>query len=853
MNISLFLGKTLLVADRCYHPLLFKLKNEHPELDIKIITRSELVDKLSFKYVKDPLPFLIVDLHEEYSKAKKYMELIHVSDVSKNSKLSNYYSQLKNNGYIQEDKLGLFELKRFSNILLFNIKDDQEIKSLLSRKGFSYSDLSFKDLYDEEFINQSKESLKNKVCYFDNKFLQFFYIFSDIKKKLSEDESLKDRINIQISDGAADIYYLKLCSKLFGIDVYVNVQSPLITDREVKSQIEQIYKTQSLEFEVPEDSKFLNVLSNLIKQYRLKELDNFEEAYSNLLEIVNSIDISSPLSNKGITATSKINFIPGEVTYVTNFQHKDFYKEYADDNVLTDAELEEVKSNPSYIKTLLDKQKKEAFILYNDIVMLSRVKQHLTDNIFDSQFLSDFTYGTGEFDKDGNEILVELKKFVKHLKYNESGLYTSEALEMLNCDIFDKAFQHKEYEKNLSNPYDHSFKGFKGEVKATNDKGNYSITNLESYIACPFKFYLSKALPLKEDDYHSRWRGTMLHKMLETVYHKEFDIEYAINEGKKLYVQSVNDEHQEFTPKEEAYMEIIEYWARRVLPLIRKQVEDEFGMNIDSFNDDAEIGIGFDLFDPVTGNKYHFGGKIDKLVLTSTDTSKFYTIVDYKTGSERFYPEFVFLGASTQIPMYYYALNECRPDLIKDYKFGGAGIKPSFGASIKKIFQDNDHYLSLETAIKNLRFVGLTTTNVEYWKSFDPTGLKEKDDTLKASGGTYVQRTNDFTTVDADEVIVEKSNLKKYNFLDLVEDAKQATLETIRKILNNDFKIAPSSTNLRKIDTQHIACRYCKYGDICYHKFDDAVNYYDEISAHFYKNEDEEESNNEEEQLGGEA
>lgn len=862
MNDSLFQNKTLIIADRCYHPILFKLKNERPEFDIKIITRSELIDKLSFKFVKDPLPYLIVDLHEEYSKAKKYMELLRASDISMNIKLTNYYNHLKDNGYIGVDGLGLYELKRFDNILLFNIKEDQEIKSLLTRKGFKYQDLSFIDLYDEEYIANQTTSLKDKVAVFDNKFLQFFYIFSDIKKRITDNDSIKNNINIQISDGSADLYYLKLCAKIFGIDVYINVQEPLISERVVKSQIEQIYKNKSLDFAIDEENKYLTLLDNLINKYRLKELSNFDEAYSNLLEIVNSVLISSPLSNKGITATSKINFIPDTINYVTNFQHEDFYKEFTDDNVLTDAELEIVQSNPSYIKTLLDKDKKKAFILFNNIVILSRVKQHLTDNIFDSQFLSDFKYSTGEFDKDGEEILKELKSFVKSLKYNEQGLYTSEALEMLNCDLFDKAFMHSEYEKGLENPYDHSFKGFKGEIDFKNEHGNYSITNLESYIACPFKYYLSKVLPLKDDDYHARWRGTMLHKMLETIYRREFDIDFAIKEGKEAYIEAIKKDNQLFTPKEEVYMDIIEYWARRVLPLIRKQVEDENGMNNIYFDKDAEIKVKFYLNNEETGESYPFSGSIDKLVLTEFDSHKYYTIVDYKTGAERFHPEFVFLGASTQIPMYYYALNESKPELIDGYVFGGAGIKPSYSSSIKKLYtkSNSDHLMIIDRALDSLRFTGLTTTNLDYWRSIDPDAVvdaKKKDDEphIGIYGGTYIYRNSDFTTVDKEENIVEKSNLDKYNFLDLVEDAKKATLETIKKILANEFPIAPSSSDLKKIDSNSLACRFCKYGDICYHKIDDAKEYFEQIFEHFHKNNDEEllSEEIEKEFVGGEA
>ena len=73
------------------------------------------------------------------------------------------------------------------------------------------------------------------------------------------------------------------------------------------------------------------------------------------MEILSSQTMNYSYKDKGVSLSNQI-FFDGlydseHYIYITNFQHDDFYKEFDDNNLLPDAELERVGVNPSYIKT----------------------------------------------------------------------------------------------------------------------------------------------------------------------------------------------------------------------------------------------------------------------------------------------------------------------------------------------------------------------------------------------------------------------------------------------------------------------------------------------------------------------
>ena len=56
---------SIIIADYNYFKLLYKYKNKYPTKNIKIYQKKDIIDKLAFIYVKDPIYFFINKMHIE--------------------------------------------------------------------------------------------------------------------------------------------------------------------------------------------------------------------------------------------------------------------------------------------------------------------------------------------------------------------------------------------------------------------------------------------------------------------------------------------------------------------------------------------------------------------------------------------------------------------------------------------------------------------------------------------------------------------------------------------------------------------------------------------------------------------
>ena len=801
--------------------------------------RDGLISALGYSYNQDPLPLLIKE-GIDYSSAKKYMQLLRIADVNKNEKLERVFNLLNDNGYLSQDDLGLYELKQY-DIYLFEDDEDEEIINLLNKNELSYFLLHIDELdvpangdYSLTFSKNNQYANK-EVKIFKNKFAQYLYIFSDIRRYVVDHYKKVNDVQVLIKDDA-DIYYVRLFSHLFKLPIYASYSINIISLPGIREKINQIYSQKSFIFTEEENNdERLKPLKEIIEHYELNEIKDFDYAYANLLEIVSSMSVNEMIDDKGIVITKRYSINDKAMTYITNFQYGEFYKVYDDKNVLTDEEMKKVGCNPSYNKTKLDRRKKLNYIRYNRIPFLSRVEQHGNDALFDSQFIEDFA-----LDKQG---------LVVKEKINLEGYYTQEAHAIAVADHFDKQFVLFNVDEYRS--YDHSFKGL-SKPYITNDKKMWYVTNLERYISCPYRYYLSNLLPIREqdDDFHIRAVGILIHKVFEHITHRDISFEDAFKEGREEYLKAMKCDGN--NKKEEAYLYALKKWTSLIYEVARDWFEHA---NIIDNPRDSEQAISFSLKDR-EGNRYNFKGRIDKIIWSKDeqDNKTYYSIVDFKTGSESFVPDIVFLGQSSQLPIYYYAIEN---SLNKDGytgggTFGGFYIQHNYSISLKRFMANSGakayfHPNSIKNYIK-LRGLGIGTPS--YVRSIDDTGFT-KTGIPSSNGGTYVNPTGIKEIDGEDNVTKIKDNDLNYNFLDLVEDAKEALINNIHHILNNDFPIAPSLSKIKddkeEADTDELVCSNCPYSDICYKSIYDYRNHAEEIEEHFKK------YIKEEEIVGGEA
>lgn len=798
MKQSLLNKRVLLVADQDYFPLLFSFKANHPDINLKIISKNSLIDKAGYRFEKDPLPFLIKEKNIEYNKAKKLLNLIKYLRNSPTNLLSEKVEELKD--FLTIDEYGLYELKQFE-IYLFEMDEDAGITTLLNNNNISFSFLHFEDLD----IKNSDSFEKPNIVYFSNKFAQFSHIFSDIVKKIKEDESIKERIKIIVKDDS-DIFYLSTISKLFNLDVYMVNETPVLADPAISKKVKEIYNNKSFEIE---DNDSLLLLKELIEKYQINEIEDFDFAYANLLEILSSQKVETSFGDRGIAITTKYSFNPNDIIYVTNFEYGCFYKESSDNNVIPDYQLREMGLTTSYNKTSLDKRKKFNFIKFNNVALLSRVKQHLTDSIYDSHFI-------------GKDNLYSKDLIKEHDKVDEAnlnGLFSENMKLLMDAHRYDQSYfdmQHKEYRS-----YDNSFKGVNANELMV--KEHWSVTNLEKYADCPFKYYLDALFVNLPGDLHHAYRGTLIHAVFEDILHDDFDFEKSFKKGVAAYIKHMSEMKEEFTDKEKTWIEMYHYWLKNIIPtLLRFKDCSHIIDNPKDYEKDITFYIG----------EYKFKGKIDKIIQSKNGEDYFYSIVDYKTGKEEFDSLALPTGKSIQLPLYYYAIN--KQNNPESYTgggtFGGFYIQHPYFKSIKEAYVDTARF-SEERLIKMSAFTGLSLSSESYWRSFDVTAFKEKKGfNVKNSVFTTAGDKTVFSAVDDESILLKKNdvNLSHYNINDIVEVSKNAAIRIINSIENNEFEIAPSSIKITEpLKLDNMKCKYCNHKNICYVNLaKDARSYY---------------------------
>ena len=167
----------------------------------------------------------------------------------------------------------------------------------------------------------------------------------------------------------------------------------------------------------------------------------------------------------------------------------------------------------------MERRKKINFLRHNNVAVISRVKKHLNDKIFDSPLLKELGWDK----KIRNEEDLELPTFTSDAAY----LYSAIALYKSGL----------KFESNIFNSYDSSFKGLNSGFDFR--KNTWSVTGLETYISCPFKYYVQNLIPLERNDYSRRFIGTAIHKVFEKFNHSDFNIEQALKEGEEAYKPSM--------------------------------------------------------------------------------------------------------------------------------------------------------------------------------------------------------------------------------------------------------------------------------------------------------------------------
>lgn len=808
--------KRLIVIDRDYLPLILKWHNSHPEENVKIIDREEYISQLSFGYERDPLPFLIRYFYDkgdktvDYNNANKIMQLLQVSNFKINPKLLDAFEALDEEEYIKRNPYGRKFIENH-DVELLELHEDVELEKLSVRNSIPFKKITLEELGISEKNNKEHHP---PIISFGDKFSQYMMIASLMRKECLEHPDKKNALTLHIKDDF-DIFYSKEIFNEFGLKERGKISNSLLSDEEISRHLRYFHANKSFIF--PDDNKTENrvFLDKTISKYHLTEYtDDFEFAYSILLEILNSINEITYFGEAGIQVTKSFSFDPDKKIYISDFIDGVFPLSYQDNGMFPDAELERIDANTSYVRSKLDRRKKVNYLRYMDIALLSRVERHLEDAIYDSPLMSMFSDKYDEMNLDGS--------------------YTDEALRLLTSNKMEKLRIHPNV--GVYNSYDNSFNGISN--RQVFDYTQWSVSKLTDYSSCPYAFYLKKMIPTKTQDAHHMAHGELVHKVYEDALQIDYDFDKSLKEGLEAHKSKYAQAGLEYTPSDEVFSRIVAHHIKTFVNIYREQLLSRYGKEegymaeLKAHPNDAEMPVKFVLKDE-DGTEYPFEGRIDRIIHNGSQGKGYYTIIDYKTGDDEFNINEVPLGKNLQLPLYALATienpAECH-QYTNGYDFAGFGIEHPYPKTFSKIKIDNE--LSGDGVKGFYRVRGLFLEDEKYLGDF----LNKKNDGSidKRSNKTdFFLSPNFFKSLEEnieDNLMPKIAKDMRYNFSDMLNDAVSASIDNIKGIQENKFPIRPFGGD---------ACTYCEYRDICYKRKGDEMDIMKSLREKFKKKGDE--------------
>jgi len=654
MNLELFNNKCIII-ERGNWNFFLKIKQIRPDINFKLIEKSELISKLTFEYDDRSLIFLH-RLGYSYDNSKEIMKnlILLKKDISKKiDDLIEIYNKLDGEKLLTHDELFKKYISK-QDVLLYEV-DDLLVKRLLDLnkvKYKEYHDEGVSDLSCYEFKEFDDEIrfLFEKIFFLINQGIPFnkIKIVSSDKRYLSVLRKYQDIYNLRFASLRQDKFFYTFDYKVF------------------KSIFQTTILEQTLDFAEEKVDDYAS-LNKIISHYlRVKNYIKEEEVEEFIDYNAKNIDVKCNHYDDEIEITTLDNVNDDDYVFILGFCLNKYPSLVRNDDYLSDREKEALG-----LETSLMKQQ-------NEEKRLKRKLNHLK-NCYISLCL-----------KDGNNVF-----------------YPSHLIEKLNMSVINNyQFQHVVFskdgfdlymgkvfddEKNFSfyNPYflscskesikyltySHRFNKF----SINHSSLELSYSKIQSFYECSFKYYLSYILKADEfNDNIASTIGNFAHHLLELKMKGcpvDFDLELNKLSIKASYHLLIN--------------------------ALKEQIIASLNHTYDMFEHSQ--------FDKVLAesNNYvyyidkesYLEGKIDLIMYNDKD----FAIIDYKTNDTKFDPKLVKYGLNMQLPTYVLLCQESQQNFISK-TLTGLYINTIIS---KDYYQDKNDYLLLK---------GITITDADFDK-----------------------------------------------------------------------------------------------------------------------------------------
>ena len=336
-----------------------------------------------------------------------------------------------------------------------------------------------------------------------------------------------------------------------------------------------------------------------------------------------------------------------------------------------------------------------------------------------------------------------------------------------------------------------------------------SVSKLESYMSCPFSYYLKYGLKLSEKEKLEITpidTGSFMHdvidKFFKEVRKNNINIKSITDEDINKIVDEIVNEKVNYEGKfnlTAKYRTLVQRLKRVVKTSIKYIIESLRESEFDVLETEAEFDkkagakyspIEMELDD---GKRVSIIGKIDRIDIAQMPDGKYIRIIDYKSSTKDIDLNKVISGLQLQLITYTDAICE-NEDVMPAGALYFTLLEP-------KIAQRNVSNDEIEELIKqNYRMNGLVLADINVIKAMDTeleTGKSDKIPvTLNTNGEINFSRSKTITKQ-------EFENLQKYTNKIIKQISKQ--------ILSGDIELKPFYNQKEK----RTPCMYCSYKSIC--------------------------------------
>lgn len=760
-NYSIFNNQNVLLitTDKLKNKILKEIMANNTLMNIKLMSISELKEKLFFKPTKEAFTTI-------YYKYKKPLSII--------NKLIDYLYYIDLNIDYPNDKIN--ELKEIKKYLLTNnlLKTNSNFIKLLKQYqikfiGFPIIDKETNFLIDTmkkyqevEILEYYKDTHTPSLVHLNTLEDEIIYVAESISNLLTNNVDIN---SIKLANINEEYYfYLKRIFKNYNIPLNINEKISLyslpLTNTFLSLLKEKDFVTtiDYLKNIYPNYNDYINMYIDILNKYNhLDSLDLSLITY----ELKNTY-LKNNLKNNSINIIDVDEVgCTDDYVFVMSTNYNYFPKIIKDEDYLLDIEKDllnlstskDINNNNKLSILKIIKSSKNIYLSYKDLSYFNEYYKvdylDINETTFNKNILTSYS-------KNEDKI-----KLIKNLDHNIKDINTL----ILNNN----------YNLNYQN-YDSSFKGLSKDTlnlsKFINDI-KISYSNLSTYYECPFKFYINNVLNLNEFE-GSIYTiiGKVMHDVVESCFKPDFDFIEAFNQAKERHLKDYEGLDSELF--------FLDNVKDRTLDVVNylKSHEEFTLLNTHEYEQRVE-------FEKEYNSHYvTIKGFIDKIISTVIDDITYCAIIDFKTGSDKIEKEKFIYGLNLQLPFYVYLLRN-------DKKYHNHEILGLYIHNILNKVNDDS----------TLKYNGLTLNDFEKIKILDTT---YQDSKLIKNLKIYSNG-----SVNKYAKLISKEEIDSY--YQIVEEKIK---ELVDNIFDCNFKINPKIIN----NKDDVSCKYCKYAAICYKK-----------------------------------